>query len=330
MTLAAGRSSSEKATARLTSRNRRPPVADAGAEFQDAAVDGSRVFFTATAGLTEDSNSSGTDLYAYDLASGQLADLSLAPDRSAADVFGVLGSSADGSRVYFAARGHLDPGDGPTRAENDAEGVYSVFSASAGRVEYCRQGDRRGPRDRRWPAERHGSFRCQSDLAGDPGRSPPALRVERQPDRLRKWRHSRGVSVLGRLGRRTRLDRLRLLPPGRQALAGLADRSAAAQRRRTEHAAAAAGLADGIGPDGVLRVARLPGCGRGRRPSEPLRVGGRAGVPADNAGSGGAGLVHGVRRADSLRWGDTRRQRRLLRDADRPQLGRQRRAQRCI
>jgi hypothetical protein len=111
-------------------------VPDSGAIYQDAALDGSKVFFTANAGLSDDSNSSGEDLYGYDLATGSLTDLSLSPDRSAADVLGVLGSSADGSRVYFAARGQLDPGRGPDLAENEAQDTYSVFSAVAGRIEY--------------------------------------------------------------------------------------------------------------------------------------------------------------------------------------------------
>ena len=51
----------------------------------------------------------GADLYRYDSDTDELTDLSVDPDsKNGAEVVGVLGASADGSRVYFAANGVLD------------------------------------------------------------------------------------------------------------------------------------------------------------------------------------------------------------------------------
>ncbi len=73
------------------------------------------VFFLSSAKLTDDATTGptdeGRDLYRYDVASGELVDLVPDPgDPNGADVLGTLGSSSDGSRIYFAANGVL--GDG--------------------------------------------------------------------------------------------------------------------------------------------------------------------------------------------------------------------------
>lgn len=90
--------------------------------------DGSEVFFTSCEKLTDDSTavstgdgtcsttSQGQDLYAYDVTSGQLTDLTVdnnPSDARGAAVNGVLGISDDGSYVYFAADGVLAPGAAP-------------------------------------------------------------------------------------------------------------------------------------------------------------------------------------------------------------------------
>jgi hypothetical protein len=80
--------------------------------FQTASSNGSRVFFTDHNRLTNDSTAAPEglrDLYEYDLASGQLRDLTI-KDQRGADVQRVLGASEDGSYVYFAANGVLAPG----------------------------------------------------------------------------------------------------------------------------------------------------------------------------------------------------------------------------
>jgi hypothetical protein len=87
------------------------------AAFMMATPDGSKAFFTSPEELTNDATTgpgdNGRDLYSYDATSGILTDL--APDTSdpdGAEVMGVIGTSDDGSRVYFAANGDLD-GAGP-------------------------------------------------------------------------------------------------------------------------------------------------------------------------------------------------------------------------
>jgi hypothetical protein len=75
------------------------------------------VYFTSQEELTNDANTGaddqGNDLYAYSLQSGQLTDLtpdSSAHDSDGADVSEFIGSSTDGSLVYFTATGMLAPG----------------------------------------------------------------------------------------------------------------------------------------------------------------------------------------------------------------------------
>jgi hypothetical protein len=93
-----------------------------GGQFQSASSDGSRVFFTDKTRLTKDSGGGVTaetgvvvDLYEYDLNAPEgrrLKDLTpLGAGEEAAAVQGaVLGSSEDGSWVYFVADGRLAPG----------------------------------------------------------------------------------------------------------------------------------------------------------------------------------------------------------------------------
>ncbi len=102
------------------------------ATFAAANKTGSLVYFTSCEKLTADSTAVSTaadscsdlsgsggnvqrlqssDLYRYDTATGQLTDLSVDnTDAQGADVEAVLGASADGSWVYFAARGSLAAG----------------------------------------------------------------------------------------------------------------------------------------------------------------------------------------------------------------------------
>jgi hypothetical protein len=85
-----------------------------GAEFAGASADGSVVFFTSRAELTEDANTGSADnaanLYAYDTNSGQLTDLSVdgnAGDLNGAAVLGMVSTSEDGAYVYYVAEGDL-------------------------------------------------------------------------------------------------------------------------------------------------------------------------------------------------------------------------------
>jgi hypothetical protein len=91
-------------------------------------ADGSKVLFVAHSELTNDAytgrtggvaTDAGADLYSYDVASGQLTDLTV--DTSAVDaatganVQRVLGASPDGAYIYFTATGQLAPGAVPGR-----------------------------------------------------------------------------------------------------------------------------------------------------------------------------------------------------------------------
>lgn len=89
--------------------------------FWGATDDGSRVFFTSSEELTNDANTgtngsgspddAGTDLYSYDVDTGQLTDLTVdtnpADAGTGADVQGVVGTADDGSYVYVVALGDL-------------------------------------------------------------------------------------------------------------------------------------------------------------------------------------------------------------------------------
>jgi hypothetical protein len=90
------------------------------AQFRGASDDGAHVLFTSSAELTTQSNTGaaneGQDLYRYDPGTGRLIDLSVddnvADAATGASVRGVVGSSRDGSYVYFVASGELLPGHG--------------------------------------------------------------------------------------------------------------------------------------------------------------------------------------------------------------------------
>jgi hypothetical protein len=105
---------------------------EGGAEFQDASADGSRVFFTDLQHLTLDSGGRANpvtttaepDLYECQIVTGESGNLECrltdltpkSPTGGPADVLGsIVGTSEDGSSVYFVADGDLD-GSGPAVA----------------------------------------------------------------------------------------------------------------------------------------------------------------------------------------------------------------------
>jgi hypothetical protein len=97
-----------------------------GGLFWTASNDGSKVFFTDENKLTSNSNAvkeepnvkGEPDLYEYNLDTGTLTDLTPATTNPGehANAVGVLGTSSDGSYVYFAAAGSL-AGTGATPQE---------------------------------------------------------------------------------------------------------------------------------------------------------------------------------------------------------------------
>jgi hypothetical protein len=125
--------------------------------YQMATPDGKYVFFTARYGLAPNGTSTGPancslqdgnnfglgcDLYRYSVEDGTLIDVSVDtnPDdaETGAGVGGILDASADGSRVYFAAKGQLIPGKGQTQVQNVAAATagYNVYLWDAGAVTF--------------------------------------------------------------------------------------------------------------------------------------------------------------------------------------------------
>lgn len=115
-------------------------TAAGNATYLWSSPDGSKVFFSANAGLTDETSSEGTDLYEYDFAKPEgerLTDLSVDPDAGGAAFNAFLGASADDSVVYFSARGQLIPGQGRTFADNESADTYSVYRAEEGEVSFA-------------------------------------------------------------------------------------------------------------------------------------------------------------------------------------------------
>jgi DNA-binding beta-propeller fold protein YncE len=115
-----------------------PSEAEPGREvrqvrFEGASADGSTIFFTDTARLTEDSTQqptgqeSPTDLYEFHLSGedplrGRLRDLSAGAAASSGDVLNIVpGISDDGSSVYFVANAALAPGATPGQCAREPE-----------------------------------------------------------------------------------------------------------------------------------------------------------------------------------------------------------------
>jgi Tol biopolymer transport system component len=111
-------------------------VPDKGAHWQWAAPDGSHVFFTANAGLTDESSSEGPDLYMYDLESEKLTDITAYDGEGGAQVAGFVGATEDGSHVYFVSPNQLVPGRGKTLAENQSAKTLSLYGESNGEFDF--------------------------------------------------------------------------------------------------------------------------------------------------------------------------------------------------
>lgn len=128
---------------------------DKGAVYSMASEDGNHVLFLANYGLATNGTSSGPascdrdlttegdgagcDLYRYDVETESLTDLSAdanPKDEKGAGVVGVLDASANGSYVYFAARGQLVAGKGKSETQNLSAGSYNVYESHAGTLSY--------------------------------------------------------------------------------------------------------------------------------------------------------------------------------------------------
>jgi sugar lactone lactonase YvrE len=117
-------------------------IKDAG-HPQGVAVDSEHIYWSANGEVLPNP---GNDLYRYDVGSGDLTDIAVDPDdENGADVQGVLGTSDDGSYVYFAANGDLDgeagpatPGDCQWSVGNDLDssGRCNLYLAHGDAIEF--------------------------------------------------------------------------------------------------------------------------------------------------------------------------------------------------
>jgi hypothetical protein len=129
-------SSSERRGEKWSTSLSQTETPDTGATFQWANADGTRAFFTANAGLASAGSSAGTDLYEYDLTTGELTDLSVAAGGEVAEADGFVGGAKDGSRVYFMAQGKLVSGRGLTAAANASGSTANLYSEAGGTVSF--------------------------------------------------------------------------------------------------------------------------------------------------------------------------------------------------
>jgi hypothetical protein len=104
------------------------------AHYVYATPEGTKVFFTSKGALTPDANTAGhtgEDLYEYDLASGNLTDLSSAgidTDPNGSQVQGLAGISQDGEVVYFVAKGKL--------TNQATDGQENLYVSNRGQIFY--------------------------------------------------------------------------------------------------------------------------------------------------------------------------------------------------
>lgn len=117
--------------------------------FAGATPSGSYVYLSTTQQLTNSDTDESRDLYRYDVADGELVEVSAGPDAATGEVEeGSVYPAADGSRVYFDARGSLVPGDGAGSGENlymaDASGLHflAATGVSGENFEISRDGQR--------------------------------------------------------------------------------------------------------------------------------------------------------------------------------------------
>jgi hypothetical protein len=121
------------------------------ANWMASSRDGATIYFTSCEKLTDDSTAvstaenkcggldQGSDLYSYDVDSGDLTDLTVdsnPADPKGADVKGVVAATDDGSYVYFAANGSLTPGAPagnciPNAQQSGACALYLIHNGGA-------------------------------------------------------------------------------------------------------------------------------------------------------------------------------------------------------
>jgi hypothetical protein len=114
------------------------PNGERDVNFRFASTDGTKAFFTSAEKLTDDATTGatdeGSDLYRWDEGGETLTDITVDPtDANGAEVQGVLGGAADGSDLFFVAKGALAPG--ATAGQNNLY-VWHEGGSAAGTVEF--------------------------------------------------------------------------------------------------------------------------------------------------------------------------------------------------
>ncbi len=121
-------------TVQINASEKTAPGPAAPATYSDASSDGSRVFFTTTAQLTDDDTNSTTDLYMWNAnapAGHRLTLLSSdGTSGKGGGVDGMIGASDDGHYVYFVAAGQFVAGQ-PTN-----QGVHGFYEWHDGTITY--------------------------------------------------------------------------------------------------------------------------------------------------------------------------------------------------
>jgi len=138
------RDTSTAETVQVDAAQGAPEPTNGDAVFQDASADGSKVFFTDGQKLTPDSRAGGRearDLYEFELTSGEgklagkLTDLTakVEPPSESAEVQGdVMGTSRDGSFVYFVADGVLAAGATPGNCHSESGESCNLYVSHDG------------------------------------------------------------------------------------------------------------------------------------------------------------------------------------------------------
>jgi hypothetical protein len=83
--------------------------------FWAASADGSKIYFSSPTALTDDATVGANSLYRYDVETGMLTNLTVDADPGAGPgggVMGVIGTSSDGSQVYFQSTRQYVAGKG--------------------------------------------------------------------------------------------------------------------------------------------------------------------------------------------------------------------------
>jgi hypothetical protein len=148
-------------------------------------ADGSQVLFISSSELTNDAftgrsggtaTDAGADLYSYDVASGDLTDLTVdanpADEATGANVQSVVGATSDASFVYFVATGDL--------AAGATSGVPNLYALHDGEVRFIASNPQLASENPLYltPDGRHAAFVSRASLTGYDNVNPSSAEAE--------------------------------------------------------------------------------------------------------------------------------------------------------